>query len=462
MKILLVRAPYTPLADTRDYESGERHFMEPLALEMISAVVKSDHDVELIDMELEPGLEDKLAFFSPDLVAVSCHCPAGVYDAQAVLKRVKDYNPDLFTMVGGTGPSNLPEEFNDDSVDVIVVREGEITFRELVKAVEQKRDYRSIPGIGYREDGNLVFTKRRPFVQNLDELPLPDRSICRRYFDKYSHFIYGTPAQILYTTKGCDSRCNYCSVWKDFGGTIRYQSAERVIQEIENTEALNIDIMDDNFLQNIDRAKRIAHLIKERNINKESYFFFARCDTIAQHPEIIATWRDSAKKLFVFIGMEAIDNRFLQKFGKTTEQRHNEEAIRILNEHGVHFVCSLMVDPDFDRDDFKRVEDWVSERDIPFPSFLVYTPAPGASYFQKRYNDLTTHDWRKFEGYHAVVPTKLPEEEFYRRFDALWDIARNRAIHFITSEMEIREADLHFLEHFVEEHLKKKEELQSL
>ena len=41
------------------------------------------------------------------------------------------------------------------AVDFIVRGEGEITFRELLRAIETDRDYERIPGLSYRERGRF-------------------------------------------------------------------------------------------------------------------------------------------------------------------------------------------------------------------------------------------------------------------------------------------------------------------
>jgi hypothetical protein len=67
MRILLVSPPSGELT------IGLKHLakVEPLGLEIIGAAVSSDHQVELLDMELDTDLIGALQRFQPDLVGAS-------------------------------------------------------------------------------------------------------------------------------------------------------------------------------------------------------------------------------------------------------------------------------------------------------------------------------------------------------------------------------------------------------
>jgi radical SAM superfamily enzyme YgiQ (UPF0313 family) len=56
---------------------------------------------------------------------------------QTVAQLVRDLRPEVRIVVGGYDPSLAPEAYiSGSSVDFIVRGEGEITFRELLRAIE--------------------------------------------------------------------------------------------------------------------------------------------------------------------------------------------------------------------------------------------------------------------------------------------------------------------------------------
>ena len=48
------------------------------------------------------------------------------------------------------------------------------------------------------------------------------------------------------------------------------------------------------------------------------------------------------------------------------------------------------------------------------------TPLPGTDLWQSASQQVTTSDWEMFDILHAVLPTKLPIEEFYEEYSGLW------------------------------------------
>lgn len=448
MKILLVRAGRFSSLKPRGEEYGEPLFWEPLPLEVIGAAV-SDHDVELLDMELERDLEKTLDSFQPDMVGVTSHSVPQVIAARDTLERVRNHNPKIFTVVGGFGATTLSEEFNREYVDAVVIGEGEDTFRELVQAVEEGDDYRSIEGIAYSDNGKLIHTKPRSIMNDFENSPLPDRSLCKKYYRKYTHFLYGTPMQLITSSKGCDFRCKFCCVWKRLNRVI-LKSPERVVKELESAEAPNIGITDDNFFHDYARAEKIAKMVKERGIKKNDYFFFASVELIARYPRLTEMWRELSENMFMFVGMEAINNETLKKFGKYSSWKQNEEALRILKENNIPFLCSFICDTTFEKEDFERLANFVVDKEIPFPIFLVLTPMPGSVLYEERGHELLTRDWSQFDCYNLIVPTKMPQKEFLECYDSLWQISREHTIKYATSQMEVKDLHLDLFETFID------------
>jgi radical SAM superfamily enzyme YgiQ (UPF0313 family) len=81
---------------------------------------------------------------------------------------------------------------------------------------------------------------------------------------------------------------------------------------------------------------------------------------------------------------------------------------------------AFIIDPDWTADDFKRLRDYVNEKEITHTQFTILTPLPGTSLYASRFDELVTHDYSCFDTLHAVLPTRLPREEFYKHFASLY------------------------------------------
>jgi radical SAM superfamily enzyme YgiQ (UPF0313 family) len=98
-------------------------------------------------------------------------------------------------------------------------------------------------------------------------------------------------------------------------------------------------------------------------------------------------------------------------------------AIEILKDLGVGFTPNFIVDPAWDRDDFARLRDWIEEMGAYNSGFSILTPLPGTDLWDSAKEQVTTEDWEMYDIVHAVLPTRLPLEEFYAEYSRLWQHA---------------------------------------
>jgi len=404
MRILLIQPPVSPI----DLAVGRLVLNEPLALEIIAACV-ANHEVRILDMRLDDGLERELDAFQPNIVATTSYT-AGVYATLATLKKVKTYNPDVLTVVGGHHATLMPHDFNREFTDVIVIGEGEITFPELIEAYEAKSDLSKVKGLALPQNGKLVFTSPREVIADLDVAPFPARHLTKKY---RHHYFRGTwqPMASLYTSRGCPYRCDFCAMWKVARGKYRMRDPERVADELAGIQEEYIDVVDDNTLHDVRRAERMYQAIKERGFRKK-YKLYARSDTVVKHPEIIEKWREIGLELML-IGFESFKDEELQAHKKQNTIQNNEQAIRILYANGIEIAAYFLIDPNYTVSDFLALGDYVDRLNLTHPVFTILTPFPGTELFQKRYTELTDWNYELFDFCHSLLPTKLPIKIFH-------------------------------------------------
>ena len=401
---------------------------EPLALEMLAAYAP-DHDVRILDMRIDHDLPAVLAEFSPHLVGATALTPE-VYAACQVLQTAKDVCPDAFTVIGGHHATLLPQDFFLPQVDAIALGEGELVFSRLLKALADGPDLSSVPNLVWRKNGAFVTNKPAETRLDLDTLALPRRDLVKHYRDEY-FMLFDQPDSSVTTGRGCPYKCNFCSVWKFYGGKVRQMSAQRVVQELMTIETEHITFTDDNFLLNSTRENEIVDLIQAHGVEKR-YSMQCRTDSISRHPELVERWAKIG--LYgVLLGLEGASNRILNKVNKKNTITANDEAIKIIKDLGLVIWGAFIVDPDWTEDDFKRLRDYVTEKQITHTQFTVLTPLPGTELYEQDRGQLLTKDYRCFDTLHSVLPTRLSRQEFYQHFAGLyqqtdigpyWDLLR--------------------------------------
>lgn len=391
--------------------------VEPLGLEMVAAALEGEHEVRMLDLLPGVDLERAARRFRPEACGISCSFTVDVGETHRLAQALKQAAPRAFVFVGGHHASLNPADFAVPWVDAIAVGEGEYSAPALLRALAAGDDLRSVAGLVINTSAGQVATGLGPLTSDLDLLPLPSRSHVADLRRAYHLGMRGYLTSIE-TSRGCPYRCTFCSVWRFHQGRVRFKSPERVVEELEAVESKNVFVTDDNFLASISRAETIADLLLQKGIKKR-FIFQARTDSIARHPETVQRLREAGFAT-VFLGLEKIDAEGMKSIHKGNTVESNEVAIAVLKRMGINIFGTLIVDPDYDEQDFTRLRDYVTRHAIPNAWFTVLTPLPGTALFDQVQEALTTHDWEMFDLAHAVLPTKLGLERFYREYASLY------------------------------------------
>lgn len=410
-RVLLVDPPINKIT----IGAGMVSLNEPLALEVLASVLH-DYEVKILDMRIDPDLSTVLKDFRPDIVGITCFTTS-VYTVKDIIKTVILFDDKILTVVGGHHPTLVPEDFNDEFTDIIVLGEGQFTFRELLESHINNGNHKKIKGLAIPENGRLFYTGERNLISNLDDSPLPDRKLTEKYRDKYFRGNWRPIASIM-TSRGCPFRCNFCSVWKEERGKYRVHSPERVVEELSNIDEKYVSISDDNFFHDINRAEEVYKLIKSKGI-KKIYKLIGRSDTIVKKPDLVEKWAEIGMKS-VIIGFESFRDEELVSINKHCSVNQNNEAINILIKNNVTVSGHFIVNPNYSEEDFKALGDYVEEMKIDEPVFCILTPLPGTVLYEEKKNILTTNNYELFDLIHAVLPTRLSINDFYRQYAELY------------------------------------------
>jgi len=181
----------------------------PLGLLYVAAYAeKEGHRVVVRDLAVRKRKEG-IEFKKYDIVGISTDTTRH----RQALQLAKEAKSSGCTVVmGGPHPGYVDEEILlTKRVDFIVHGEGEVTFSELVAFLQRgDRNFHSIQGVSFFSNGQLVRTAPRPFIEDLDRLPLPARHLV--HMDDYQRTKLGDrPITPLVTSRGCPYQCAFCA-----------------------------------------------------------------------------------------------------------------------------------------------------------------------------------------------------------------------------------------------------------
>jgi radical SAM superfamily enzyme YgiQ (UPF0313 family) len=408
MRVLLIRPPVP------HHTIGLKHVMicEPLELEYVAAGLE-DHEVEILDLIIEDGLEERLRRFQPDVVGTSCYI-SGVNEVKKLCRAAKRWNPRCVTVVGGVQAARVPEDFADVALDCIVLGDGTTIMPEIMEAIQTGSSFEHIPGLALPCGPRQVYlTAERHYMPKPDDLPFPRRDLVAHLQNQY-YYLFHQPVATMKTTWGCWYKCNFCYTWKITDGMPYSRSPESIVEELEGITANDVYIVDDIFLINPGRLAKLAQLIRARGIRKK-YLVYARADFIATHEEIIKEWAGLGLSA-VFIGLEAATDSELEAMNKECTVDYNRRAIEVLRQHGVDTYGSLIPQPDYLPEDWERLWSFIETTGLYYVNISPLTPMPGTDIW-KDYEDKISVS-REAHGLwdlsHCVLPTRMPLKEYYR------------------------------------------------
>lgn len=118
----------------------------------------------------------RIEAFKPDVIGVSMLTPTAPRGYRAI-RLLREEMPDVVTVADGPHPTAMWREALEEGFDIVVLREGEYTARDLLATLEREgfdpEALRRVDGIAFRDprSGEIAVTRPRLLIQNLDELP---------------------------------------------------------------------------------------------------------------------------------------------------------------------------------------------------------------------------------------------------------------------------------------------------
>lgn len=348
--------------------------------------------------------------FNPNIIGMQTYC-TNISRCYKIADIAKSFNKGIKIVLGGAHATLFPEESaKNQNVDFVIYGEGERTFIELLDMIHKKKTVKEVKGLVWKEKNHVIKNDPRDLIRDTNELPFPARHLF--HMDKYhsSANLRGRKTLNIMASRGCPYRCAYCSGHKTFGKTYRFNSPERVIEEInlltDKYCADSIQFYDETFTVNRTRVFELCDkLIKNNKKRKKKmeWSCFTRVNLVDE--ELLKKMKEAGCYL-IFYGFESGVQRLLNLIKKDITLEQQKRAVELTHKAGIEVWGSFMLAlPTETVQDSWRTINWAIDLGIDYVQFPITTPFPGTELYNlcKENGTILTEDWTNYLTWDEVV-----------------------------------------------------------
>jgi radical SAM superfamily enzyme YgiQ (UPF0313 family) len=339
-----------------------------------------------------------------DLVAMTFHTPSAPH-AFEVAARFRQRG--VTVVMGGPHVTLLPDEAQTHA-DVVFVGEAESDWPRFLAEFETGH-----------------YSKRYCCLEPpaLDQAPVSRHDL----FHRRDH-----AAGVLFATRGCVYRCDFCTIAVMYKSRIRKRPVEAVAQEYASFRGKVVILWDDNIAGDIPYAKA---LFRAFTPHRKWWSSQASIRAADDDEFLDMAARSGCKQLF--IGLESVSQASLNEVSKTFNRvEEYSRAVERIHSYGIAVQAGIVFGFDHDTEVvFEETLEFLEESGVQNATFNILTPFPGTRLYKRLESEgrILTRDWSKYNSRTDVVfqPRLLSPEallEGYRyankRFYSLGSIYR--------------------------------------
>lgn len=385
----------------------------PLGLLYIAASLREAgfRQVKIIDAREEnldyKEISMRIKEFSPDVVGIT-GLNIQADDIHKLSDIVKKLDINCKVVIGGAYATSRPEFIiKDPNIDFVVIGEGERAVCNLARALENNENLSRIDGLAFKNHGRLIINPPQTMIKDLDSIPFPawDLVEMERYFNgPYRRSENPIPISNrvipLFTSRGCPYQCSYCH--NIFGKGIRWRSVQNVIAEIEfldrEYDVKEIEIIDDCFNLDMNRAKQICDEIIKRNIKiRLSFPNGLRVDRMDE--ELIVKLRKAGTYL-IYYAIESASSEVQKRIRKNLDLKKARQIIDYTLRQGIITGGSFMLGfPGETKEEMLQTIRFAKETKFHLANFYYVIPYPETSLFKNLENNNINLDKIEFHSF---------------------------------------------------------------
>jgi anaerobic magnesium-protoporphyrin IX monomethyl ester cyclase len=293
------------------------------------------------------------------------------------------------------------------ALDFALVGEPDLAIRDLLDHFEKKFDQRSpliqkifrehdpsyrpslnedgtpelsgIKGLAWRRGEEIVVNLPRPFIRDLDDLPIPMHELLP--LQRYVMPLMKGPFTFIVTSRGCTAGCTYCIKHVSYQYSVRLRSPAKIMEELWVLKKLginNINMYSDLFTVSRDQVVELCKLMIEQQINIR-WTSNSRVDYVDE--EMLGLMAKAGSFLITW-GIESGSEQVLKHAHKGAYPDKAERALKWARQAGIlnwgYFIIGLPTETEAT---IRQTIDFAKRLPLDIALFHVAAPYPGTPFF---------------------------------------------------------------------------------
>lgn len=307
---------------------------------------------------------DLVRRMSPQFIGLSVYS-AFVPQAIELTAFLRDHFPRILIGWGGPHVTCDPTSVTD-FCDLAFVGECDYAILELAQCLDKGTDWRSLPNIVWKEQGETHTRPLTPLVEDLDSLPFTYFGSDGVYYIESDELLNGIPFpdsglktyHKILTARGCPYTCSFCMVANQkknaLNYRVRFRSIENCIRELEETKRrmghFYLEIEDDIFTVKPDRMREFF----EQYSKKIRMPFWCYTHPNYARPDALQLLKDNNVE-FVVMGIQSGSERIaLDVFDRRVKNATIIEAAKNIHAAGIRVFYDIITNNPFEEEEDRR------------------------------------------------------------------------------------------------------------
>ncbi|MFQ5965698.1 MAG: radical SAM protein [Candidatus Scalinduaceae bacterium] len=336
--------------------------------------------------------------FTPDIIMFSLMFSVSHIFCMRVVESLRDLWASSTIVIGGVHATNCTEQLlQSKRINYVVRGEGEKALSDFIKQFSHAQTI-NVKGIYSQKelnsDGAYDICE---YIYDLDSIPFPDWDLIAMNLYTQTRYVTvqgsekdngNVRSAVIQTTRGCPGKCTFCSQHTVHGRSMRYRTADNVIEEMKLLhERFNVTTFvpnDDMFISKRTRDLDLLERIKKLNIPNRELQFPNGLHINSLSPQVMDAMMDTGAKvvnLAIESGSEYVQKNVIKKRVNLKKAR---EVVSYLRDRGIYVRCFFIIGfPGETKEQMLETIEYAKSLNADWCDFFLATPLIGTEIYDQ-------------------------------------------------------------------------------